>query len=254
MRMPVSGAVVVSQPFATAVLAVALASPEAHPRTLEFAGRTWHVRETGRGAPGPNHWDARNAWVDAQGRLHLRLARDAGGTWRGAEVRLAAPLGFGRYEFKVIGRLDTLDPNVVFGLFNYPPPATGPDGTHEIDIEFTRWGDPAKPPGHWTVHAPEPGVAPAQQAFAFALEGAHSTHRVQWHHDRVRFSMRHGHGDDPHAFEAARWTFAPRDAARRIPQVPLPVHLNLWLFRGQPPRNGEPVELVISDFRFTPAK
>ena len=49
-------------------------------------------------------------------------------------------LGFGRYQFQVIGRIDQLDPNVVLGLFKYPTPDVGPDGTNEIDIEFAQWG------------------------------------------------------------------------------------------------------------------
>ena len=59
--------------------------------------------------------------------------------------------GFGRYQFWVVGRVDRLDPNVVFGLFNYPTPDIGPDGTNEIDIEFAKWGKPEAPMGNYTV-------------------------------------------------------------------------------------------------------
>jgi hypothetical protein len=31
------------------------------------------------------------------------------------------------------------------------------------------------------------------------------------------------------------------------------VRINLWLFRGNAPTDGQPVEVVISDFTFTPA-
>jgi hypothetical protein len=32
--------------------------------------------------------------------------------------------------------------------------------------------------------------------------------------------------------------FAPKNYARRVPQTPLPVHMNFWLFEGKPPADG----------------
>jgi hypothetical protein len=32
----------------------------------------------------------------------------------------------------------------------------------------------------------------------------------------------------------------------------MPVHINLWCFQGRPPTDGEPVEVVIRAFTFTP--
>ncbi len=31
----------------------------------------------------------------------------------------------------------------------------------------------------------------------------------------------------------------------------MPLHMNLWLFRGHVPANGEPVEIIIHDFSKT---
>ncbi|MHA6793625.1 hypothetical protein ACVGVM_08935 [Pseudonocardia bannensis] len=40
-----------------------------------------------------------------------------------------------------MGRLDRPDPNVVLGLFLYD--GDSPEAAHhEVDIEFSRWGDP----------------------------------------------------------------------------------------------------------------
>jgi hypothetical protein len=55
-------------------------------------------------------------------------------------VFLDQRFGFGRYEFRLLGRPDQFDDNVVLGLFNYTVPEVGPDGTNEIDIEFATWG------------------------------------------------------------------------------------------------------------------
>ena len=65
---------------------------------------------------------------------------------------LPSRLGFGTYQFKVIGRPDLFDDNVVLGLFNYTRPDVGPDATNEIDIEFAKWGGSQSQMGNWAVY------------------------------------------------------------------------------------------------------
>jgi hypothetical protein len=57
-------------------------------------------------------------------------------------------------------------------------------------------------------------------------------------------------------------TFAASSAAPSAwtysgPDVPQPgsehVRMNLWLYRGMPPANGNSVEVVVTRFSFTPA-
>lgn len=222
----------------------------AQPTMLTFSGYTWEVR-AGYGGPGPNYWEPANAWVDQDGHLHLRLDYQAG-QWRCAEVTLTTALGFGRYQFFVEGSLDALDPNVVLGLFDYPTPDIGPDGTNEIDIEFARWGNAANPPGNYTIWPAQTGLNYRTHPFDFTLSGSYTTHRFIRQSQSVRFQSLHGHRDD-NTNQFAGWLFRPRDPLRRIPQVPLPVHLNLWLFQGQAPQNNQPVEIIIHAFSFTPA-
>ena len=126
--------------------------------TVQFSGYVWDVRQAGTGGPGPNCWDPKSVQVDASGRLHLRLTR-RDGQWRCAEVSTQKSFGFGRYEFDIVGPLDKFDPNVVLGLFDYPNPGQGPDGTNEIDIEYSRWGKPSALPASATIYP-----ATAQQA------------------------------------------------------------------------------------------
>jgi hypothetical protein len=115
-------------------------------KDIEFGGCTWAVR-SGRGGPGTNAWDENNAWLDTATNLHLKISlRD--GKWSCAEVTMRRRLGFGQYQFQATGRLDRFDDNVVLGLFNYPTGDVGPDGTHEIDVEFARWGDAKNPMGN----------------------------------------------------------------------------------------------------------
>ncbi len=223
-----------------ACLVVAPRLAQAAP-TLHFSGYDWNVKE-GFWGPGPNNWDARNAFVDEQGRLHLKLTQHDG-KWYGAEIVLQQRLGFGRYQWQVAGQLDQLDANVVLGLFNYTVPEAGPDGTNEIDIEFARWGKAANPFGNFSVWPAQKGAVAGSHRFNDPQHDNLTTHEFNWSADRVSFASSIG---------AASFVFAPPDPQRSIPQQPLPVHLNLWLFRGQPPANGQEVEIIIPAFHFTP--
>ena len=216
--------------------------------SLQFAGFEWRIR-SGHGGPGPNAWDERNVWLDASGYLHLKISqRD--GKWSCAEVTMQRRLGFGRYEFQVEGRIDRFDDNIVLGLFNYPTADVGSDATHEIDIEFARWGRSGNPMGNYTVWPVEKALKPTSKTFDFALTRPGSTHRFDWTSTRVLYRSTHGTRDDEQA-EFAGWVFEPTDPAKRIARQPMPVHLNLWLFRGQAPKDGKEVEVVIRNFRFT---
>ena len=97
-----------------------------HAQAIEFSGYTWEVR-SGTGGPGPNTFVAGNVLVDANGYLHLRISQSKS-KWTTAEVFTDAAFGFGTYQFKIIGRPDQFDTNVVLGLFNYTTPEIGPMG------------------------------------------------------------------------------------------------------------------------------
>lgn len=231
-------------------LGLALAVPAcAEAATLEFAGYHWTVR-SGHGGPGPNTWEERNVWLDASGHLHLKIShRD--GKWSCAEVTTQQRLGFGRYQFQVEGPIDRFDDHIVLGLFNYPTRDVGEDATHEIDIEFARWGNAKAPIGNYTVWPVEKALKPTSKTFEFKLAGPTSTHRFDWSATRIRYQSLHGSREDDQA-EFARWVFEPEDPLKRIARKPMPVHLNLWLFQGKPPKDPQEVEVVIRGFRFTP--
>jgi hypothetical protein len=224
-------------------------------KTVHFSGYEWRVK-SGGGGPGPNAWDENNVWVDAAGALHLRIARrdsrfaHQSGAWTCAEVTMQEWLGFGCYEFQISGGIDRLDENVVLGLFNYPTREVGPDATHEIDIEFAKWGDAKNPIGNYTVWPVEKSLKQQTKSFACALAGDETTHRFTWTPNHILFESLRGSGTG--AVEFSRWAYKPKDPAKRIARKPMPVHLNLWLFRGQPPKNGQEVEIVVRRFTFTP--
>lgn len=215
-------------------------------KLIQFSGYTWVVRPSNPSAgPGPNTWSSDNAWVDVQGRLHLKLSKDTiSGQWLCAEVYTKTTFGFGRYQFQVDGRLDQLDKNVVFGLFNY----SGNDGYDEIDIEFSRWGSDYNPMLNYAIWPKSNTIASLWTVTKdFTLNGTYSTHRFTRAKSAVRFQSLHGFqsGD---TYEFFSGTCSNNSL---ISSLLMPVHMNLWLFRGIPPSNNQPVELIIKSFTFT---
>ena len=187
--------------------------------------------------PGPNVFSdsQKNVWVDARGRLHLRIAY-AGGRWRCAEVVNPQSLGYWTYTFVLDSRVDSLDPNATLGLFTY-----GSDPAYanrELDIEFARWSNPADPTNAQFVVQPYDA---AGHLVRIRQAGAStSTDAFAWRPGSVAFTAS--------AAAPASWTYSGAD-------VPVPgdehARLNLWLFRGAAPANGKPVEVVVRSFAFS---
>jgi len=224
-------------------------------KPLLFGGYEWEIRPPGKGGPGPNAWNPRNVWLDKAG-LHLKITRVVDGDkteWQCAELSTKAALGMGTYQFQVTGPIDRLDPNVVLGLFDYPPSLeVGPDGTNEIDIEFSHWGHPEAPIGSYTIY-PASGKRGKNDShpFSFTLKGDDTTQRFVRTADSITLQSLQGHRDDNKS-EIAHWVYAPLDK-RLIPQAPLPVHINLWLFQGKAPTDDKEITITIKQFKFTPA-
>ncbi|XP_055344909.1 beta-glucanase-like [Paramacrobiotus metropolitanus] len=228
-----------------------LLSESVHGKTLTFSGREWSVRSSQTGtSPGPNNWDENNAFLDDQGRLHLKITQ-RNGRWYCAEVATIQRLGFGRYQFQIEGPIDRLDQNIVLGLFNYPPPDVGPDRTNEIDIEYAKWGYANGKPASFTVYPSVAGRPQTSYQFDLALSGTYTTQSFAWRSNNILFSGQHGHQNNNRLNEYVSWTFAPANAVD-VPQSPMPAMINLWLFNGLAPSNGQELEIVIHSFQFTP--
>ena len=232
----VAGALISSAAFA-APAAAARPGP-ATPRLLQFDGHTWLVKSsTRRIGPGPNLFDPNGAWVDGAGQLHLRIAK-VNGKWQSAEVINQATLGRGTYSWTIQGDLDGLDRNAVLGLFTWND---DPAYHHrEIDIEFARWGNAADPTNGQFVVQPYDTTGNLQRITQPSAVST-STHAYTWGASSVSFTST--------SASPASWTYGG-------PDVPQPggenARMNLWLFRGQAPSNGQPIEIVITDFTFTP--
>jgi len=211
---------------------------------ISWKGYTWEVKNGSGMGPGPNAWSNANVWVDSDGYLHLKISK-VNGTWYCAELGTTQALGFGTYQWQVDCKLDALDPNVVLGLFHY----AGPDGTREIDIEYSRWGNGSWDPGSFTVY-PEttPGTLKST-TFPMNLTGTYTTSRYIWSSTGVNYAALTG-------FQAIggvanpifTWNYTPTSPAVFIPQTAMPLRMNLWLVKGNAPQNGAEVEAIIRDF------
>ena len=206
---------------------------------ITWSGYTWNVR-SGVGGPGPNSWNASssNIWVDGQGNLHLKIIK-IGDKWYCSEITLLQSLGYGEYTFEVSTNVENLDKNIVFGLFTYET------DSKEIDIEFSRWGNPAKVDGWFTVQPP-PYNTLNQKSFALNLSGDFSTHQFKWNSSEIYFHSYYGHGLDN---LINQWSYK---GVNNPPAGKEKLHLNLWLINGIAPSNLQEAEVVIKSFKFIP--
>lgn len=228
------------------------AQDKTNANVVRFSGYDWEVRDQNSSGPGPNLWSRSNVWVDKNGFLHLRITRGAKqGEWHCAELTTRQKFGRGEYVFQTAGRIDRLNENVVLGLFDYPTYGEDPDATNEIDIEFARWGNAAYPNGNFTVY-PARGKRGAKDSHTFEYSLTGMPDNVVAMHRFVRSAETVVLETRAQNRTIAQWTFAPTEK-RLVPQKPLAVHINLWLFKGNSPSDDKPVEVVIRKFAFTPA-
>lgn len=233
------------------VLAQALASatverddPNA-PR-VSFSGYDWTAKaSSGQVGPGPNYFSSStsNVWVDALGRLHLRITHRAG-QWQCAEVLCRRSLGHGYYRFQLDSPVDTLNPNVVLGLFTWSDDAA--HAHREIDFEFARWGaaldtnnaqyvvQPFDLPGHMVRYRVPPPLS-------------NSTYQFKWETNQVTFWSFTGYSTHV-TNQFNHWTYT----GPTPPAGDEVVHLNLWLMGGSPPTDGNEAEVIIRRFEFQP--
>ncbi|HVZ71297.1 MAG TPA: glycoside hydrolase family 16 protein [Polyangia bacterium] len=235
---------------AFALLGLIALTSRADAATITWKGRQWLV--TSGAMAGVCQGDPANVVVDADGNLHFHIS-NSGGKWTAAEIFTPDNLGLGTYQWVVDGPIDTYDENVVLGLFPYGPQNDiGTDGTNEIDIEYSRWGQAAGPNGDWTDY-PAYGTTVGEKTYTFSLGGmTTSTSRFVWARDHITSSLFAGAQPiDSTAELVETWTYAPTDPTMNIPQRALPLGMNLWCFDA-PPSDGQPVEIVIRDFQFVP--
>jgi hypothetical protein len=218
-------------------------------RWVRFSGYDWWVKSSpGLLGPGPNYFSdcTNNVWLDAQGRLHLRITNRSN-EWQCAEVVTARTFGFGNYRFELASSVNDLNLNAVLGLFTW---SDDPTYTHrEIDIECSRWSNPYDTNN--AQYVVQPWDTPGHLVrYAVPAGQTDSTHVFTWETNRVSYlSQRGGFSPTPLPTNIiSSWTFAldvPRTGDENV-------RINLWLYNGTPPNNNQEVEFVIKSFEFVP--
>jgi hypothetical protein len=166
------------------------------PKTIFFGGYEWEVRTDSNAAGGKSHQYVKdNAWVDADGAMHLRVSRD-GDAWACGAVRTIRSLGYGTYLFG-LRNVGDLEPSVTMSMFTWLEQAPGQ--THrEIDIHVSRWGNPRSPNAEFMI---QPYYVPAN-VHRFEIPRGPVTTSLHWTPGRAVFAATNGEGKS-----IARWTF-----------------------------------------------
>lgn len=231
--------------LAVLLLALGAALPAAA-RTIQFSGLTWTVK-SGVGGPGPNNWSdsTDSVWVDAQGRLHMKIRR-IGSTWYCSEVITTQSFGYARYTMKMSSNTELLDPNAVVGFFTYK------NDEEEIDIEFTRWGNAADV--NTAQFAVQPSVPNTSSRVRFPTNftgpNPPSTHSFTWTAESIYFQSYHGHADhlqSPADLIREHTYIGPKNP----PLSNATLRINFWMFQGRTPT--QEMEIIIDAVRVTPA-
>lgn len=220
--------------------------------SVQFSGYTWNVRNTGSATegPGPNIFNGSNAWVDSNGWLHLKISKNTStGKWNCAEIYNTQNFGYGTYQWQVEGAIGSFDKNIVLGLFNY----SGNNAFDEMDIEIARWGNSSWPNLNYTVW-PATGTS-GQSTWSYtqfftSTGSTNTTHRFTRNSSSVVFKSMNGFtNDDTNLFASATCS----SPTWSVSTLGMPVHMNLWLYSGLAPSDGNEVEIIIRNFKFTAA-
>ncbi len=241
VALTVTGLLVMSALAPGAVGAAGKGGKPGYPDRVTWSGETWQIK-TSRSlvGPGPNLFEAANVSVDPQGRLHLRIVRNGAGAWTSAEIIGPRTYGYGTYTFTLASNVGALDPNVVLGLFTWSDRARF--AHREIDIELARWGNAADATNAQYVIQPHDGAGHLARFTQPAMD--HSVHQFTWGPGRIDWQGTGGTGSPIASYSYAGSDVPPSGDER--------VRLNLWLFQGAAPIDGQPVEVIIESFAFTP--
>jgi hypothetical protein len=208
-------------------------------KTLSFSGYDWEVRRESSDRGGANEYDPAHVWTDADGALHLKLAR-VGGVWKSAELHLTRALGYGTYAFTVRD-VSGLDPSAAFGMLTWDD--EGAEQNHrELDVEVSQWGDPSIANAQFVV---QPYYV-AANVFRFTAPPGRLTHTFRWEPGRALFRIFKGAGTTGRALVTHESTSGiPTPGSERVV-------MNLYYFRYGPKPPQSDVEVVVERFQHIP--
>lgn len=218
-------------------------------RAIRFAHHNWSVKVGEDLGPGPNNFSDSedNVWVDGNGYLHLKITHPDS-EWYCAEIISDESFGYGTYVFTMESRADTLDRNIVIGLFTWDTYA--PEYNYrEIDFEFSRWQYPTNDNSQYVIQPWDTAGNILRFDIDYTGQSDTTTHVMTWRPDGIYFKSYYGD-----------FSLTPlpgnviNDWYYTGPDNPPPggenVRMNLWLILGLAPSDGLEKEVIIKDFQF----
>lgn len=208
-------------------------------KKLEFGGYEWEVRQTAGSPAGTlNRYDTRNAWVDDERQLHLRVQKRPDG-WTSAQVNLFRSLGYGTYRF-VVRDISRFEPPVVLTISLWD--GSGP--YREMDIELSRWGELR---GKNAQYVLQPYYIPAN-AFRFLAPAGRLTYLLDWQPGRATFRTLRGSGESSTAEPVATHVFTSGVPSAGTETL----QFNLYVVGNPKTHLQSTVEAVVEKFEYLP--
>jgi len=218
-------------------------------REISFGDLDWVCKTfTAQAGPGNNYFsDAADlVFVDENADLHLNILSD-GEFWQCSEIVCEEKLGYGTYIFTLADGFPDFPLDAVLGLFSWDEAITfNPyidNIYHEIDVEFSYWGDVNTPFAQYVVQPWNENNNRYQ--FDYYPEGEVSF-AFNWKEDQLNFVTWTGDAGDYPPAEAdviEAWEYTGNDIP---PAGNARARLNLWLLPDAD--ISENLEVVISDF------
>jgi hypothetical protein len=209
---------------------------------IEFSGYQWRLRNAPSHRGGAdNMYTPANAWTDETGAMHLKITKESG-QLTCAEVTLARSFGYGTYSF-VVRDTSQLEPTVVFDMFTFDY-AGGDQNNREMNIQISRWGDPASKNAQYQI---QPFYIPANVA-RLSMPAGVLTHSFRWEPGRVSFRT----------FRGAMTERTPEIIGEHVftSGVPSPgaesVRMAIYVFGSPDNLKRNEAEIIVDKFEYLP--
>jgi hypothetical protein len=213
------------------------------PKTIHFSGYDWTAQGADNDTAGEaQSYDPDNAWVDEKGYLHLRM-NERDGHWYCAEIHSNRSLGYGTYQF-VVQDTGHLDPSATFRVFAYDLVISNESRNDELDIELSRWGDPAAQNARYVV---QPYYV-LKNVAKFEAPAGELTHTFRWEPGKVSFRTVQGAADSPGHKVVSEKVFTEDVPAAENHKI----YFDLLDFLHSRHTSKLPTEVVIEKFEYHP--
>ena len=207
--------------------------------SIDWSGFHWIIKSNRRKiGPGPNYFSSETISRNEDDSLSLHISSRRN-RYYAAEIYTERFFSPGRFEL-TLELEGNPDSQAVFGFFLYN--SEEPPHFNEIDYEMSRWAVPGSPESHFSVQP----YTNEGNSMSFTLGSVEGRWRIvlNWQPDLIGFFIG-PEGKEP----VQKWIYRGDDNPRETESR---VHINLWLFQGDPPAEDGYTTLRISDFRYFP--